>query len=139
MMPASTNGGGQCMTPGPTDVCKTPAPPAPFVPVPYPNIAMPAQAKGDTCSKKVKILSKKTLVHTTEIPMSSGDEAGSIGGVVSSRFKGPCKFKNGAGRVLVEGKKMVYQTCLIAQNGSNANMPAGLQTAPSQTKVTVMP
>ena len=139
MMPASTNGGGQCATPGPTDVCKTPAPPAPFVPLPYPNMAMPTQAKGDTCSKKVKILSKKTLVKGTEIPISTGDEAGTIGGMVSSRFKGPCQYKTGSGRVLVEGKKMVHQCALIAQNGSNANMPAGMQVAPSQSKVTVMP
>lgn len=136
-MPASTNGGGQCMTPGPTDVCKTPAAPSP-IPLPYPNIAQLSQAKGGTCSIKVKISNKKTALENTEISMSSGDEAGTAGGgVVSSKFKGPCKFKQGTSKVKAEGKKVAYVTCMIGQNGGNANMPAGVQVAPSQTGVIV--
>ena len=140
MMGASTNGGGQSMTPGPTDVCKTPAPPAPPVPLPYPNIAQLNQAKGDTCSSKVLIDGKKTATEETEISMSSGDEPGTAGGgVMSNKFKGPCKFKQGSGGVKAEGKKVAYVTCMVGHNGDNANMPAGTQVAPSQTKVTVMP
>lgn len=139
MMPASTNGGGQCMTPGPTDVCKTPTPGGP-VPMPYPNIAQLTQANGSTCSSKVLIDGKKTATEATEISMSSGDEAGTAGGgVVSNQFKGACKFKNGSSSVKAEGKKVAYVTCMIGHNGNNANMPAGTQVAPSQTKVTVMP
>ena len=79
MMPASTNGGGNCMTTGPTDVCKTPTPGGP-VPMPYPNIAQNTQVQGSSASKKVKILNKKCVVVGTNISMSSGDEAGSAGG-----------------------------------------------------------
>jgi hypothetical protein len=137
MLPASTNGGGQCaIFP---DVCKTPTPTGP-VPIPYPNIAMLTQAKGGTLCKKVKILNKKTATTKTEIAMSSGDEAGTVGGVISNRFKGPAKFKKGSSKVKAEGSPVVHVTSMIGQNGvANANHPAGVQVAPSQTKVTVMP
>ena len=139
MFPATTNAGGQCM--GFPDVCKTPAPPAPFVPIPYPNIAMANQANGSTTSQKVKICGKNTCTTKTEISMSSGDEAGTAGGgMVSAKFKGPALYKKGSSKVSAEGTPIVHLTSMVALNGgSNANMPAGTQVAPSQTKVTVMP
>jgi hypothetical protein len=137
MLPASTNGGGQCAAF--PDVCKTPTPGGP-VPIPYPNIAMLTQASGGTLSSKVKIVGKKAATTKTEISMSSGDEPGTIGGVVSNKFKGPAKFKKGSSKVKVEGSPIVHVTSMIGQNGvSNANHPAGVQVAPSQTKVLVMP
>lgn len=137
MFPASTNGGGQCM--GFPDVCKTPSPAGP-IPIPYPNIAMCNQASGGTCSSKVKIENKKACTEKTEISMSSGDEPGTVGGVVSSKFKGPGKYKKGASKVKVEGSPLVHLMSMIGLNGgSNANFPAGTQIAPSQTKVLVMP
>jgi hypothetical protein len=121
------------------DVCKTPTPGGP-VPIPYPNIAMLTQANGGTCSSKVKIAGKKAVTTSTEISMSSGDEAGSAGGgVVSNQIKGCAKFKKGSSKVKVEGKPIVHLTSMTGQNGNNANMPAGAQIAPSQTKVRVMP
>ncbi len=137
MMPASTNGGGQCFAF--PDVCKTPTPAGP-VPIPYPNIAMLTQASGGTVSSKVKIMGKKAATEATEITMSSGDEAGSVGGVVSNKIKGPAKFKQGSSKVKFEGKGAAYMGAMVGQNdSSNSNMPAGHQVAPSQTKVTVMP
>ena len=76
MFPVSTKAGGQCFAF--PDVCKTPAPPAPFVPVPYPNIAMCSDASG--ASSKVKIEGKEVCTTKTEITMSSGDEGGTAGG-----------------------------------------------------------
>ncbi len=139
MMPASTNGGGDCFAF--PDVCKTPAPPAPPIPIPYPNMAMLNQASGGTCSSKVKIGGKKAATKNTEIPMSSGDEAGNAGGgMVSNKFKGPAKFKQGSSKVKIEGHEAAYHGAMIGQNdSSNNNMPAGHQVSPSQTKVTVMP
>jgi hypothetical protein len=138
MLPASTNGGGQCVIF--PDVCKTPTPGGP-VPIPYPNIAMLTQAKGGTLSKKVKIAGKKAATTKTEISMSSGDEPGTAGGgVISSKFKGPAKFKKGSSKVSAEGSPIVHLTSMIGQNGvANANHPAGVQVAPSQTKVLIMP
>jgi hypothetical protein len=98
------------------------------------------QAKGSTCSSKVKISNKKVANHKTEISMSTGDEAGTAGGgVISSKFKGPIKFKAGSSKVKVQGKKAAYIGSMTGHNGSNANVPAGAQVAPSQTKVKVMP
>ena len=73
--------------------------------------------------------------------MSTGDEAGSAGGgMISSKIKGPGLYKKGSSRVKVEGKELCHLTSMVAQNGgSNANMPAGAQIAPSQTKCTIMP
>jgi hypothetical protein len=135
MMPASTKAGGQCLAF--PDVCKTPAPPAPPIPIPYPNMAMANQASPGTCTKKVKIKNKAVILKGTEIPSSSGDEAGSIGGVVSSKIKGSCKYKCGSGKVKCEGKAVAYVGCMTGQNGSNANNPAGAQLDPSQTDVLV--
>jgi hypothetical protein len=135
MPPASTKGGGQCFAF--PDVCKTPTPAGP-VPIPYPNIAMLNQASGGTCSSKVKICGDNAVTQDTEITMSSGDEAGSVGGVVSNKIKGPAKFTQGSSKVKIEGKGAAYLGAMVAQNdGSNANMPAGHQVAPSQVKVIV--
>lgn len=137
MFPASTNGGGQCVSF--PDVCKTPSPAGP-VPIPYPNIAMLTQADGGSCSAKVKIVGKKTVMKGSEITMSSGDEAGTAGGgVVSNKFKGPAQFKKGSSKVKVEGKELCHHTSMVGQNGgSNANVPPGTQVAPSQVKVIIM-
>ncbi len=138
MLPASTKGGGSCLAF--PDVCKTPAPPAPFVPVPYPNTAMCNQGKGGTFSGKVIISGEKTATTKSEIAMSAGDEAGTLFGMVSGKFKGPAKWVKGSSKVKAEGNPVVHLTSTIMQNGvSNANHPAGAQIAPSQTKVLVMP
>jgi hypothetical protein len=137
MFGLTTKEGGMCMTTGPLDVCKVPAPPAPPVPGPFPNAAQPQQADPGTCTQEVKIGGKPALTKASQIPMSSGDEAGSLGGVVSGTIKGPCTYKRFSAKVKFEGKNAVYQLCNTTHNGSSPNAPLGMQTAPSQTKVTV--
>jgi uncharacterized Zn-binding protein involved in type VI secretion len=138
-VPACTNGGGSIATTGPVDACKTPSPAGP-VPVPYPNLAQLTQANGSTCSSKVKIDGKKPIDVSSEVSMSSGDEAGTAGGIVSSRFKGKCDFKSGSSRVKIEGKKLVYLGATSGHNGGgNDNVPVGAVVAPSQSKVKCMP
>ena len=131
-MPASTSGGGQCFAM--PDVCKTPTPAGP-VPIPYPNMGNVAQAT--KTSTKVKFVNKEVVLENSEIPMSQGDEAGTAGGVVSGRNMDKIVFKKGSSKVQIEGKGCVYLTAMTGHNGSNANMPAGNQIAPSQTKVLV--
>lgn len=137
MMPASNNGGGSTLAAG--DVCLTPTP-GPPAPVPYVNTAPLSGASGGSCSGKVLIDGKKAVTKKTEIPVSSGDEPGSAGGgVISHQIKGVVKFKLGSSKVKVEGQQLVYVGCMTGHNGNNANMPAGAQIAPSQTKLLVMP
>jgi hypothetical protein len=136
MLPGSTKGGGVAQ--GTPDTCKTPAPPSPSpVPIPYPNIGqLPAAQKTST---KVKFFSAEVATLKTEIPMSSGDEAGVAGGVVSGGNLQKITFKKGSSKVKVEGQPAAHLTSTTGHNGANANMPAGAQIAPSQTKVLVAP
>ncbi|MFO0548762.1 MAG: PAAR-like domain-containing protein [Polyangiaceae bacterium] len=135
MFPVATAGGGSCSAF--PDTCKTPAPPAPPVPTPYPNMGNLTQANRGTASKKVKIMNQPAILVNTQISMTSGDEAGSAGGVVSSTIKGPAKAQKGSVKVKAEGQPVVFQTCPFGQNGVSANAPAGIQDSPSQSKVTV--
>ncbi|MCP4690071.1 MAG: DUF4150 domain-containing protein, partial [Desulfobacterales bacterium] len=107
------------------------------VPVPYPNTAMVNQAKKTT--KKVKILKKAAVTKKSEISRSMGDEAGTNKGVMSGTNMGKVAFKKGSSKVKLEGQPCVHLTCITGHNGANANMPAGAQVAPSQTKVIVSP
>jgi hypothetical protein len=120
------------------DVCNTPSPGGP-VPIPYPNIAMLVHGDLSTFSSKVKVLNMNAATVKSVIRMSSGDEAGVVGGVISGVFKGSAKFTKGSSKVFVEGASVVHHTSQIGQNGSNANGPPGTQVAPSQSKVIVMP
>ena len=135
IFPASTKGGGQCFAM--PDVCLTPAPPAPPVPIPYPNIGMVNQAK--KTSTKVKFAGKEVVTKKSEISRSSGDEAGVNKGVVSGMNMDKVTFKKGSSKVKIEGQACVHLTIMTGHNGSNANMPAGAQVAPSQTKVIIAP
>src|SRR4051812_34336692 len=103
MFGVSTKQSGMANTTGPLDVCQTPAPPAPPIAMPYPNIAQCAQADPGTCTQKVKVASQPAFTKNTQIPMSSGDEAGSVGGVVSGMIKGPCLYKRFSSKVKFEG------------------------------------
>ncbi|MBK7401287.1 MAG: DUF4150 domain-containing protein [Myxococcales bacterium] len=135
MFPASTTAGGMCFAM--PDVCLTPAPPAPPVPIPYPNLAQCAQATSTTT--KVLIQNKPVIVEMSKIPQSSGDEAGTNGGVMSGMNRGEVAFKLGSSKVMMQGKKVCFITSLTAHNGASPNAPAGAQIAPSQAKVIVAP
>src|SRR6185503_7631931 len=94
---------------GPIDACKTPSPGGP-VPLPYPNIADVSSAKGDTCTQKVKFLNKKVCTTKTEISRSSGDEPGTVGGIMSNKNMGEATYKMGSSKVIVEGEKCAHLT-----------------------------
>lgn len=135
IFPAATKQGGTCFAL--PDVCKTPAPPGPPVPIPYPNLGSLNQST--KTSRKVKFAGKPVVTLKSEIPRSSGDEAGSAGGVMSGINMGKVTFKQGSTKVIVEGQRCVFLTAVSAQNGANANAPCGVVNAPSQTKVIVSP
>jgi hypothetical protein len=70
----------------------------------------------------------------TSIPMSNGDNAGTLGGVVSNRFMGQARHTAGATSVLVGGKPATRLTSPTTQNNGNA---VGVRIAPSQRKVVI--
>lgn len=105
------------------DVCKTPGPPAPFIPVPYPNIAMSSDT--DKGTKKVKIDGKPANIEGSNFKTSTGDEAGSAGGgMVSSKNKGIAEWVMGSFDVKFEGKSVMRLADLMLGNkGGAPNTP----------------
>lgn len=100
------------------DVCKTPAPPAPPIPIPYPNIAKSSDTSKGT--KKVKCDGQSTCVKDSNFMTSTGDEAGSAGGgVASSKIKGKAEFVNFSFDVKFEGKNVPRAFDLMLHNDKN--------------------
>lgn len=114
---AHTSAGGKavCMSP---DVCKTPAAPSPIT-VPYPNIAQ--DSDGAEGSTTVKGDGSPILLKNSKFSLSSGDEAGSLGGVISSKFKGIAKFATYSFDVKVEGQNVCRHLDMTLMNGNGFN------------------
>lgn len=93
-----TSGGMSMVFP---DVCKTPTPGGP-VPIPYPNIGQANMTSKGT--KKVKTDGQMAMVKGAKYSMTSGDEAGSVGGVISSKIKGEAEYLMYSFDVKFEGK-----------------------------------
>jgi hypothetical protein len=116
------------------DVCLTPAPPGPPVPVLYVSMADLVQTLPPSCSQKVKIENQGVLTVKSTIPVTSGDEAGANGGVMTGTIKGKAAFKKGCVKVMVEGANVVHQNCPTDHNNGNGQ---GVHAMPSQQKVLV--
>lgn len=100
------------------DVCKTPAPPAPPVPIPYPNIAKSSDTANGTST--VKCDGNPTCVKDSNFSTSTGDEAGTAGGgVVSNKTKGKAEFVNFSFDVKFEGKNVARALDLMLHNDKN--------------------
>ena len=126
-----TNAGGMLTATVP-DVCKTPAPPAAPVPIPYPNMAQLSLANPGTTCKKIIVSGGLALNLGSKTTISNGDEAGVAGGVSSSKFIGEAAFTQGSTKVRLEGKAAVRVGDPTTHNSKNT---VGMASAPSQTKV----
>jgi hypothetical protein len=105
------------------DVCKTPAPPGSPIPIPYPNIGQLSDATGvsDNGSKgKVEVGGYYVLLNDSEIPQTTGDEAGSVGGVRSGVTRGKVTFTQGSASVKIYGQSVVRMSDPTEQNNGNA-------------------
>ena len=85
------------------DVCKTPSPAGP-VPIPYPNIGQASDTSQGPSS--VKTDGKMPMVKGAKYSRSSGDEAGTAGGVLSSVNMNECEFLMYSFDVKFEGKNV---------------------------------
>lgn len=97
-------------------VGKTPGPPAPFVPVPYPNVSKGKDtAKG---SKKVTADGKPVaLKNESEFSTSVGNEAATAGGgIVTGKQKGKSKYYMYSMDVKIEGKEVPRAFDIMAGN-----------------------
>jgi hypothetical protein len=99
------------------DVCNTPSPAGP-VPLPYPNIAMSKDlAKGTTT---VQVDGGNMAAHQdSELSLSTGDEAGSAGGLTSGAFGKEATWILYSFDVLLEGKGACRLTDKLFMNHMN--------------------
>lgn len=82
------------------DVCQTPQPSGPPVPVPYPNMAMSQDASQG--AKTVKADGNPVLVQNSKFSKSTGDEAGTLKGITSLTTAGAAVFVSGSATVIIE-------------------------------------
>lgn len=99
------------------DVCKTPAPPAGPIPIPYPNLGKASDTSDGP--KKVKLDGKMPMVKGAKYRVTTGDEAGSAGGLVSGSTKGPAEFMMYSFDVKFEGKNVCRLGDLLFHNKKN--------------------
>jgi hypothetical protein len=97
------HGGSNGMSMAFPDVCKTPSPAGP-IPIPYPNIGKSADASGGPTT--VTVEGKMPMVKGANYQMSTGDEAGSAMGIMSSKIKGICEFMMYSFDVKIEGNNV---------------------------------
>ncbi len=105
-------------TAAPPDVCKTPSPAGP-VPIPYVNVAMDSSLASGT--KKVKVEGKMAAHEKANISTSMGDEPGTAGGLLSSKFKGKLTWATCSPTVKLEGKGAVRFMDVAQHNGNSFN------------------
>lgn len=105
-------------TAAPPDVCKTPSPAGP-VPIPYVNVAMDSSLASGT--KKVKVEGKMAAHEKANISTSMGDEPGTAGGLLSSKFKGKLTWATSSPTVKLEGKGAVRFLDVAQHNGNSFN------------------
>ncbi|NMO14360.1 DUF4150 domain-containing protein [Pyxidicoccus fallax] len=109
------------------DVCLTPAPPAPPVPIPYPNIAKSADT--DKAAKSVTVDGNPMCHAESVFSTSTGDEAGTNKGVASGKTQGKAEFVSYSFDVKVEGKGAARALDLMLHNDKNTP-PAPLVQPP---------
>ena len=101
-------------------------------PAPQPNSALYTQAKD--IGQKLTIAGNPVVVMPGEIPMSTGDSAGSMGGAVSGKTMGAAKATKGSDKLFVGGKQVVLQSAMNTHNDLNT---VGMTLGPAQTKLIV--
>jgi hypothetical protein len=117
--PITTTKGGICFAF--PNVCKTPAPPGPPIPIPYPSIGQikdAADTSPDVSAGSKPVVTKKSTIATT-----TGDSAGSLGGVKATpptSFGGKVEFTSASGTVFANGNAIVRMFDQTKQNNGNA-------------------
>lgn len=98
------------------DVCKTPTPAGP-VPIPYPNLGKSADTSAGPTT--VTTDGSMPMVKGAKYVMTSGDEPGSAGGVVSGVIKGEAEFMMYSFDVKFEGKNVCRMGDPLFHNKKN--------------------
>ena len=99
------------------DVCKTPAPPAPPIPIPYPNIGKSSDTTSGTST--VKADGSMVMIKGAKYMMSAGDEPGVAGGILSGTFKQECEFMMYSFNVMLDGQNVCRMADPLWHNKKN--------------------
>lgn len=99
------------------DVCKTPAVPSP-VPIPYPNLGMSTDTSNGAVT--VTVEGQMPMVQSAIYTRTSGDNAGSVGGVLSGTVMGVAEFMLYSFDVTFEGKGVCRVGDPMFHNNKNA-------------------
>lgn len=127
--PAASMAGGLAV--GSPDVCLT----TPLLlPIPYTDTGALNVAVG--AAPNVFIQMMPVVVLPSILPVSSGDEPGTFGGVVSGTTMGQVAFTMASSKVFAAGMPVVYLGCTTVQNNMNV---AGALTSVAQAVVLVAP
>ncbi len=98
------------------DVCKTPSPGGP-IPIPYPNLGQASNTSQGT--KKVKVDGQMAMFKGAKYSMTSGDEPGTAGGVVSGVNRSEAEFMLYSFDVKMEGKNACRMGDMLFHNKKN--------------------
>jgi uncharacterized Zn-binding protein involved in type VI secretion len=98
------------------DVCKTPPQ---SLPIPYPNVARSSDLANGTTT--VFVDGQSVALKDSEFSTSTGDEAGSVGGVISGVNKGKAKFSNYSMDVRFDGRSVARLSDPMTMNGNQSN------------------
>ena len=104
------------------DVCKTPSPGGP-IPIPYPNVARSSSASNTATT--VKADGNNIMIKKSTFSTSTGDEAGSIGGVVSNCTKGKAQFITYSFDIKAEGQNVPRHFDMMKHNGGGSYNAVG--------------
>jgi hypothetical protein len=116
------------------DVCIVQVGPVP-VPTPFPNIAVSETAIPSQFNVLIECMPAHNLA--TINPLSNGDEAGVLLGVVSHMIMGPQRYMLGSMTVFTGGPPVTRMLDPTTQNGLLPNI-VGVSLTPSQTTVLVL-
>lgn len=97
------------------DVCLTPL--LVPIPLPYPNLGVSSDTTGGPAT--VTVDGKMPMVKGATYAKSTGDEAGTVGGVLSGRFIGPCEFMLFSFDVKFEGRNVCRLGDPLFHNAKN--------------------
>jgi hypothetical protein len=118
------------------DVCKTPSSAGP-IPLPYPNIAVSADLVAGTTT--ITLDGQPAAIQSSKFAKSTGDEAGSLGGVASGVFIGETSFISFSPNVFFEGKPVVRLTDKALMNKGNTVCAAGVVVTPVLVSSPMLP
>lgn len=114
---ASVASGHTSVSTGPTDICKTPAPPAPVPPpLPYPNVALSA-TMGPGYSTKTMAMATPMWTKSGKSAVSNGMQPGVAMGVISGKIMGMADITMACNDVSAEGGDIVRTLDTSGSNG----------------------